>query len=132
MPNNFDIDDLRPALSHCTHLIYRYARTNVDTHGFDILFPIIETRTEKFLVRLITHVKKNFPDLKVYLGIGGNHVPYEKTFDYLFFVSFIEVSQLRTIVTYSPVRNISDLFHFSLFIYFSYLIDNFNEMTNDR
>ena len=100
MTNKLEINDLRPVLSHCTHLIYRYAGMNLENQEVILLYPNIDTGTAKFLPLLITHVKRNFPDLKVYLGIGGNDVPYEKTHEYRTFVSFIQVSQLGTIVTY--------------------------------
>ena len=121
MLNELEIKDLRPALSHCTHLIYRYPGIKLENPRFG-----------DFIHRLITHVKRNFPDLKVYLGIGGNQVPYETTFDYLFFVSFIDTSQLGTIVTYLPVRNISNVFYFISYIYLRYLINNFSEMAYCR
>ena len=73
---------------------------NLENQEVILLYPNIDTGTAKFLPLLITHVKRNFPDLKVYLGIGGNDVPYEKTHEYRTFVSFIQVSQLGTIVTY--------------------------------
>ena len=69
---------------------------NVENQQVVLLYPNIDTGAGNFLGRLITHVRRNFPDLKVYLGIGGNNLPYDKTDQYFYFVSFIQVSQLGT------------------------------------
>ena len=132
MPNEFKIDDLRRALSPCTHLIYRYVGMNSENEQAVLIYPNIDTGAGNFLDRLITHVRRNFPDLKVYLGIGGKNLPFEKTDEYIHFVSFSEVSQLCTIVNYSPVRNINHLFYFILLIYVSYLINDSNKMAHGR
>ena len=73
---------------------------NLENQEVILLYPNIDTSVANFFPHLITHVKRNIPDLKVYLGIVGNDVPYEKNHEYLTFVSFIQVSQLGTIVTY--------------------------------
>ena len=96
MPNQFEIDDLRPALSYCTHLIYGYAEINVENHEVIVQYPNIDTDAGHFLYRLITQIKRNFLDLKIYLSIGGNDDPYEKTHEYLTLVSFTQVRQLGT------------------------------------
>ena len=96
MPSKFEIDDLRPALSHCTHLIYGYAGINAETHEVIPLHPNIDTGAGYALYRLVPQLKKSFPNLKVYLSIGGTEDPYEGTHKYLTLVSFTRVSQLGT------------------------------------
>ena len=91
MPNKFEINDLRPALSHCTHLIYGYAGINAETHEVIPLHPNIDTGAGYSLYRLVTYLKQNFPELRVYLSIGGNEDPYEETHKYLTVVSFTQV-----------------------------------------
>ncbi|XP_043274022.1 chitinase-like protein Idgf4 isoform X2 [Venturia canescens] len=82
-PSKFQVDDLRPALSYCTHLVYGYAGMNAETHEAVPLHPSLDTGAGYALYRLVPQLKRSFPDLKVYLSIGGNADPYEETHKYL-------------------------------------------------
>lgn len=86
-PGKFQVEDLRPALSMCTHLIYGWA--GIDANSFEVvpLNPSLDTGAGYAFYRLVTQLKRNFPDLKIYLGIGGNADPYEETHKYLTAVS---------------------------------------------
>ncbi|XP_043475551.1 chitinase-like protein Idgf4 [Leptopilina heterotoma] len=104
-PGKFIVEDLRPALSLCTHLIYGFA--GIDANSFDVvpLNPNLDTGAGYAFYRLVTQMKRNFPDLKVYLGIGGNADPYEETHKYL---TLTETSEARTKFINSVGRLLSD------------------------
>ncbi|XP_076180390.1 imaginal disc growth factor 4 isoform X2 [Ptiloglossa arizonensis] len=82
-PGKFGIDDVRPALSLCTHLIYGYAGLNAETFEVVPLNPNLDTATGYAYYKLAVELRRSFPDLKVYLGIGGNADPEEDTHKYL-------------------------------------------------
>lgn len=86
-PAKFQVEDLRPALSFCTHLVYGYAGINAADHEVVPLHPNLDTGAGYAFYRLVTQLKRAFPDLKVYLSIGGNADPYEETHKYLAVVS---------------------------------------------
>ncbi|XP_012288384.1 chitinase-like protein Idgf4 isoform X2 [Orussus abietinus] len=92
-PGKFQVDDLRPALSLCTHLIYGFAGINANDFEVVPLNPSLDTGAGYAFYRLVTQLKRSFPDLKVYLGIGGNADPYEDTHKYL---TVLETSEART------------------------------------
>ncbi|XP_024893074.1 chitinase-like protein Idgf4 isoform X2 [Temnothorax curvispinosus] len=81
-PAKFQIEDVRPALSLCTHLIYGYAHINSD---FEIVpgSPSLDTGSGYSYYRLATQLKRQFPDLKIYLSVGGNSDPYDEEHKYL-------------------------------------------------
>ncbi|KAL6261127.1 hypothetical protein P5V15_008656 [Pogonomyrmex californicus] len=81
-PAKFQIEDVRLALSLCTHLIYGYAHINSD---FEIVpgSPSLDTGSGYSYYRLATQLKRSFPDLKVYLSVGGNSDPYDEEHKYL-------------------------------------------------
>lgn len=91
-PSKFQIDDLRPALSYCTHLVYGYAGLNAENHEAVPLNPHLDTGTGYAFYQLVLQLKSSFPDLKVYLSIGGNADPYEETHKYLTVVSHVDFS----------------------------------------
>ncbi|XP_053984569.1 chitinase-like protein EN03 isoform X1 [Hylaeus volcanicus] len=82
-PGKFQIDDVRPALALCTHLIYGYAGINAETFEVVPLHPNLDTGAGYAYYRLATQLKRDFPELKIYLGIGGNADPEEDTHKYL-------------------------------------------------
>ncbi|XP_050453622.1 chitinase-like protein Idgf4 isoform X1 [Cataglyphis hispanica] len=81
-PAKFQLDDVRLALSLCTHLIYGYAHINSD---FEVVpgSPNLDTGSGYSYYKLTTQLKRAFPDLKVYLSIGGNSDPYDEEHKYL-------------------------------------------------
>lgn len=84
-PAKFQLEDVRQALSLCTHLIYGYAHINSD---FEIVpgSPNLDTGSGYSYYRLATQLKRSFPDLKVYLSVGGNADPYDEEHKYLVLV----------------------------------------------
>lgn len=82
-PAKFEINDLNPALSLCTHLVYGYAGIDANTFEAIPLTPALDTGAGYGFYRLVTQLKKTHPDLRVYLSIGGNADPYEETHKYL-------------------------------------------------
>lgn len=87
-PAKFQLDDVRAALSLCTHLVYGYAHINSD---FEIVpgSPSLDTGSGYSYYRLATQLKRSFPDLKIYLSVGGNSDPYDEEHKYLVLVSTI-------------------------------------------
>lgn len=86
-PGKFKVEDLRPALPLCTHLIYGYAGINPKTLEVVSLDRTLDTGVGYSDYRLVTQFKKSYPNLKLYLSIGGNADPYEETHKYLVAVS---------------------------------------------
>lgn len=89
-PGKFQIEDVQPALSLCTHLIYGFAGITADKFEVVSLHPNLDTGAGYAYYRLATQLKKTFPLLKIYLSIGGNADPEEETHKYLVLVSGIE------------------------------------------
>ncbi|XP_058794743.1 chitinase-like protein Idgf4 [Phymastichus coffea] len=104
-PGKFNVDDLRPALSLCTHLIYGFAGINAANFEVIPLNPSLDTGAGYGFYRLVTQLKRQFPDLKVYLGIGGNADPYEDTHKYLLVT---ETSEARSKFINSVIRLLYD------------------------
>ncbi|XP_046478950.1 chitinase-like protein Idgf4 [Neodiprion pinetum] len=104
-PAKFQMEDLRPALSLCTHLVYGYAGINAETHEATPLHPNIDTGAGYAFFRTVTQFKRTFPDLKVYLSIGGNDDPYEETHKYLVVT---ETSETRAKFVNSVGRLLTD------------------------
>ncbi|XP_076632361.1 imaginal disc growth factor 4 isoform X2 [Colletes latitarsis] len=82
-PGKFQLDDVRPALSLCTHLVYGFAGINAENFEVLSLNPNLDTGAGYAYYRLVTQLRRDYPDLKVYLGIGGNADPVEDTHKYL-------------------------------------------------
>ncbi|XP_076756308.1 imaginal disc growth factor 4 isoform X1 [Xylocopa sonorina] len=82
-PGKFQLDDVRSALSLCTHLVYGFAGINAETFEVVHLNPALDTGAGYSYYKLATQLRKAFPDLKVYLSIGGNADPEEETHKYL-------------------------------------------------
>ncbi|KAG7212246.1 hypothetical protein KM043_012576 [Ampulex compressa] len=89
----FEINDVEPALSLCTDLVYGYAGINAENFEVISLNPKLDTGASYAYYRLVTYLRKSFPNLKIYLGIGGNADPEDKTNKYL---KLTESSEHRT------------------------------------
>lgn len=107
-PAKFQVDDLKPALSLCTHLIYGFAGISATDFSVTPLNPNIDTGAGYGLYKLVTQLKRSFPELKVYLSIGGNADPYEETHKYL---TLTETSEARNKFI-SSVNNIIGAYDF--------------------
>ncbi|OAD57983.1 Chitinase-like protein Idgf4 [Eufriesea mexicana] len=82
-PGKFQLDDVRSALSLCTHLIYGFAGINAETFEVVPLNPSLDTGAGYSYYKLTTQLKRSFPELKIYLSIGGNADPEDGTHKYL-------------------------------------------------
>ncbi|XP_012226314.1 chitinase-like protein Idgf4 isoform X2 [Linepithema humile] len=100
----FQLEDVRNALSLCTHLIYGYAHINSD---YEIVpgSPNLDTGSGHSYYRLATQLKRSFPDLKIYLSVGGNSDPYDEEHKYLVLT---ETSEGRTKFINSVSRLLND------------------------
>lgn len=89
-PSKFQIEDVKPALAVCTHLIYGYAHIN---SNFEIVSgsPNLDTGSGYAYYRLATQLKRSFPDVKIYLSVGGNSDPYDDEHKYLVLVSITTI-----------------------------------------
>ena len=61
------IEEIKPALEYCTHLMYGFEE--IDSGDFGI--PPLERRAG-FDEDLVRGLKRSHPNLKVFLSIGGN------------------------------------------------------------
>ncbi|KAK9297612.1 hypothetical protein QLX08_008755 [Tetragonisca angustula] len=82
-PGKFQLDDVRSALSLCTHLVYGFAGISADSFEVVPLNPTLDTGVGYSYYKLATQLKRTFPELKVYLSIGGNADPNDDTHKYL-------------------------------------------------
>ncbi|XP_018313331.1 chitinase-like protein Idgf4 isoform X1 [Mycetomoellerius zeteki] len=103
-PAKFQLEDVKSALSLCTHLVYGYAHIN---SNFEIVpgSPNLDTGSGYSYYRLATQLKRSFPDLKVYLSVGGNSDPYDEEHKYLVLT---ETSEGRTKFINSVNRLLND------------------------
>lgn len=101
----FLLDDARSALSLCTHLVYGFAGITADKFEVVSLNPNLDTGAGYAYYRLVPQLKKAFPDLKVYLSIGGNADPEEETHKYLVAT---ETSEARSKFINSVIRLLND------------------------
>ncbi|XP_076288904.1 imaginal disc growth factor 4 isoform X2 [Lasioglossum baleicum] len=104
-PGKYQLDDVRSALSLCTHLIYGFAGITSDKFEVVSLNPNLDTGAGYAYYRLVPQLKKAFPDLKVYLSIGGNADPLEETHEYLVAT---ETSEARSKFINSVIRLLAD------------------------
>lgn len=88
-PGKFQLDDVQSALSLCTHLIYGFAGINAETFEVVPLKPSLDTGVGYSYYKLVTQLKRSFPNLKIYLSIGGNADPDDETHKYLVLVSIL-------------------------------------------
>lgn len=72
------VADAEPALAFCTHLIYGYADINAESNKVESLNPSLDLDQGKGHYRIITQLKRKFPQLKVLLSIGGSAKSTEK------------------------------------------------------
>ncbi|KAG7212244.1 hypothetical protein KM043_012575 [Ampulex compressa] len=104
-PGKFEIGDVEPALSLCTDLVYGYAGINAENFEIISLNPQLDTGAGYAYYKLVTHLKKSFPDLKIHLGIGGNADPEVDTHKYL---TLTETAAHRTRFINSVQRLLND------------------------
>lgn len=90
-PGKFQLDDVQSALSLCTHLIYGFAGINAETFEVVPLKPSLDTGVGYSYYKLVTQLKRTFPNLKIYLSIGGNADPDDETHKYLVLVSVLYI-----------------------------------------
>ncbi|KAG7212241.1 hypothetical protein KM043_012572 [Ampulex compressa] len=83
------------------------ARRWITSENFEVipLNPTLDTGAGYSYYRLATQLKRTFPDLKIYLGIGGNADPEEDTHKYL---TLTETSEGRTKFINSVQRLLND------------------------
>lgn len=67
------IDEIEPALPFCTHLVYGYAGINAATNKLVSLNENLDLDQGKGHYRIVTQLKRKYPNLKVILSIGGNY-----------------------------------------------------------
>lgn len=89
------MDDVRSALSLCTHLIYGFAGVNTDTFEVVPLNPSLDTGVGYSYYKLATQLKRSFPELKIYLSIGGNADPEDEAHRYLVLVSTLNLISFK-------------------------------------
>lgn len=65
-------NDLEPALSFCTHLVYGYAGVHPDTYKMVPLNENLDVDRSHANYRTITNFKSKYPNLKVLLSVGGD------------------------------------------------------------
>ncbi|XP_077292745.1 chitinase-like protein EN03 [Arctopsyche grandis] len=63
--------DLDPALSFCTHLVYGYAGVDASNHKMVPLNPNLDLDQGHGNYRIVTQLKRKFPAMKVLLSVGG-------------------------------------------------------------
>lgn len=62
---------MEPALSFCTHLVYGYAGLNADSNKLKSLNDGLDLDQGKGHYRVVTQLKRKYPNLKVLLSVGG-------------------------------------------------------------
>ncbi|KAG7212243.1 hypothetical protein KM043_012574 [Ampulex compressa] len=101
----FKIGNLREALGLCTVLIYGYAGINAENFEVLSLNPKLDTGPGYAYYRRVNYFKRTFPNLKVFLGIGGNADTEDDTHKYL---TLMETAESRTKFINSVQRFLND------------------------
>jgi GH18 family chitinase len=65
------LENIEPALAQCTHLVYGYAGIDGSTNKIKSLLPDVETNPTNGQFKLATGFKTKYPNLKVFLSLGG-------------------------------------------------------------
>lgn len=65
-------NDLDPALSFCTHLVYGYAGVQPDTYKMVPLNENLDVDSSHANYRTITNFKTKYPGLKTLVSVGGD------------------------------------------------------------
>ncbi|XP_066904777.1 chitinase-like protein EN03 [Halyomorpha halys] len=96
------VDDLKPGLSHCTHLIYGYAAINDDNYHLEPIDKKLDLDTDKGqgLWKKVAALKKAQPGLLILLSVGG----YEDTDDMDKYLDVLEKPARRTAFVDSVVE----------------------------
>jgi len=90
-------EELKPALSYCTHLVYGYAGIDDDKFKAKSLDPKLDLPESKDVkggkgnFKAITALKKIYPSLTILLSVGGN-ADVEDPDKYLTAVSIFSVA----------------------------------------
>jgi hypothetical protein len=66
------VEEIKPALAFCTHLIYGFAEIDDDDYQVEPIDKKLDLDKGKGQYRLVTSLKRSHPTLKVFLGLGGN------------------------------------------------------------
>lgn len=77
------IDELRPALSMCTHLIYGHVGINGESSKIASINPILDLNYGFGYFRKVTQLKNDYPNLKVLLSVGGGADQFGESGKYL-------------------------------------------------
>lgn len=73
------VNDLEPALPFCSHLVYGWAKINFETNRVEATNPTVDLDIGKGHYRLVTTLKRRYPQLKVLLSIGGQTYDKDRT-----------------------------------------------------
>lgn len=76
------VNDLEAALPFCSHLVYGYAEVNFETKRVQARNPSMDLDSGKGHYRLVTTLKRRYPQLKVLLGVGGQSYDKDRTIQY--------------------------------------------------
>ena len=66
------VEEIKPALQYCTHLVYGFAEIDDDDYNVEPLDKKLDLDKGKGQYRLVTGLKRSHPNLKVFLSVGGN------------------------------------------------------------
>lgn len=66
------LEDLRPSLSMCTHLVYGHVGIDGDTFKVRSLNPIVDLDHGFAYFRKVVQLKVDYPHLKILLSVGGS------------------------------------------------------------
>ncbi|KAG8039870.1 hypothetical protein G9C98_000599 [Cotesia typhae] len=104
-PGKFQIDDLKPAIPFCTHLVYGFA--GIDSNSFEAipLHPNLDTGAGYSFYRIVNQLRQTSPHLKVYLSVGGDADPDYDTHKYL---TVTETPEARNKFINSAVRLVTE------------------------
>ncbi|XP_055594594.1 chitinase-like protein Idgf4 [Uranotaenia lowii] len=82
-PGQVTVPDIELALPYCTHLMYGFASIDVRTNRIRPVDASLDLDSGKGQYRVVTALKKRFPNLKIFLSIGfykdlKEEKPFEK------------------------------------------------------
>jgi len=76
------INDLEQAMPFCTHLVYGWAAVDFTTNKVVSSNPSLDLDSGKGNFRLVTTLKRRYPNVKFLLGVGGLEYDKERTGSY--------------------------------------------------
>lgn len=92
-----DADTIKPALKHCTHLVYAFAKINPETLLLEPLIEYLDVSRGNY--KNITELKYEFRGLKVLLSVGGT---VDLGFKEKYFDSVINYSDYSNLKRFKP------------------------------